>query len=471
MIGYFERMFGLNAEGWASDEQADSNRLKLFAVDSTGRIVGSGETHLQRPDVYQATGGGLGSGFSIKITEKCSPGRIRILNDNGTELSSSEDVLAPQFFSREKYKSYLHTRSTRILGLVVFIFAPTDWEIRFQRPQHLAVYLSNIGYQVFYVQPRLGYTESEADIITTKVSKNLSLIRACVNKPAATTLDLEKDLLGLLSDKIISVCPYGSKIVEIIQHPLWHGILSAGIEKKISIFDFLDDVAGVKGEHGLRALPHQNELIKRSDFVVTTSDALRQIALRERNEVLFAPNGASKIFSSVVCRPRSSSDTAIYIGAIEEWFDFDLVNVMMRINFNMKLILVGSCSCKYKSIFQYIDRLEFLGEVDHFALPQIMTKARVGIIPFKNTSFSKTIDAVKKYEYILAGLPVVASGLVVDETLGDYFKVENNPNEFSKAVREAMSKNFLFRMKGKMRARSKIWHKQLDGYRKILSSL
>lgn len=468
MIGYFERIYGLNAEGWACNEVAEQEAISLFAIDSSGKVVGTGLTQLQRPDVYEAKGFGLGSGFSIRIVEKCSLGPIKIVDKYGIELPSNENIISPKYFPDWNINDYIGRNNIKYANMSILIFAPIDWEIRFQRPQQLAVYLAQIGYRVFYVQPRLGFDAKGISFVQNRISDGISTVRICTNKQASTTLDLDQNDLLVISKKIISFCQNASKNVFIIQHPLWHGILDCKIKHTTCIFDFLDDVSGVKGEHGLKSLPYQEKIIKHSDFVVATSEHLRAIALNYTSYVSLAPNGASKIFFSFNFRTRASKNNFIYVGAIDDWFDFELINFVMSKDHHLKLIIVGDCPVVFKQKFNYIDRIEFLGEVDHFALPKIMKLARVGVIPFKINDFTKTIDAVKKYEYIMSGLPVVASGIVGDPYFTDHLKICNTKSSFLRELKYAMNNKFINSQKGKMLAYMKTWHKQLSAYKDIL---
>ena len=470
MIGFFERVYGLNAEGWAIEEQSRDRPIKLYAIDSSQEVVGEGRTQIQRPDVYNAMGYGLGSGFSIRIKKKCSPGRIRIVDANGNELPASDDVSAPELFPKRKTRDYVRPSAEKRLEIPVFIFAPIDWEIRFQRPQQLAVYLSKLGYKVFYMQPRLGFDPSGTSFDKTNVSENIFLVRICVKEASSTVLDLRPETSKEILKNLFQLGEFSSKSIEIIQHPLWHNLIYYNIEKRFSIFDFLDDVSGVKGEHGMNSLPYQNLLLENCNFVIASSVKLQRFAYKKNKNVFLAPNGASEIFSSTKRSLAESRDTALYVGAVEDWFDFDLVNSVMSDNESLKLIIVGSCSSVYRSKFQSINRIEFLGEVDHFALPQVMGRARVGLIPFVNNDFVKTIDAVKKYEYIMSGLPVVASGLESDLDFEGHFWVENDPKSFGVAVRKAMKMGRYGRIKGKFLARKKSWPHQLAIYKEILSA-
>lgn len=468
MIGYFERIYGLNAEGWACNELEEQESISLFVIDSSGKVVGTGVTQLQRPDVYKAKGIGLGSGFSIRIEKKCNLGPIKIIDRYGNELPSNRNISSPKYFPDWKIDNYIGKNNLKYTNISIFIFAPIDWEIRFQRPQQLAVYLAQIGYRVFYVQPRLGFDAKGISFVENHISDSISTIRIHINKQASTTLDLDRLDLHDISTGLISFCQSASKNVFVIQHPLWHGIIDQKISNTTYIFDFLDDVSGVKGEHGLKSLPYQKKIIKYSDFVVATSDHLRTMALKDVSHVYLAPNGASRIFLSFNFRTRVSKNTFIYIGAIEDWFDFELINFVMSKDRHLKLIIVGDCQEIFKKNFHYNDRIKFLGEVDHFALPKIMKLARVGIIPFKTNDFTKTIDAVKKYEYIMSGLPVIASGIVGDRHFKDHLKICNNNNRFFCELKHAMNSKFINTLKGKMLAYRKNWHKQLSAYQDIL---
>jgi glycosyltransferase involved in cell wall biosynthesis len=57
-------------------------------------------------------------------------------------------------------------------------------------------------------------------------------------------------------------------------------------------------------------------------------------------------------------------------------------------------------------------QIHYLGLVDYGSLPSYVAQFDVGLIPYHANSYTASVFPLKYYEYLAAGIPIVASGLV-----------------------------------------------------------
>ena len=99
----------------------------------------------------------------------------------------------------------------------------------------------------------------------------------------------------------------------------------------------------------------------------------------------------------------------IYIGAISEWFDFDLTEYLLN-NSSYNFVLIGPVS---KNAIDRLDelskhnRLHFFNAINHEEIPHYLFEANVCIIPFIKNELTESVLPNKLFEYSAAGKPSV----------------------------------------------------------------
>ena len=104
-----------------------------------------------------------------------------------------------------------------------------------------------------------------------------------------------------------------------------------------------------------------------------------------------------------------------YQGGIASWFDFDLMENVVRKNPDFSFLFVGMVDVRVRREFGRLchnHNVYYLGAVGPDVLPWILSKIDVGIIPFKINDLIRATNPIKLYEYLAAGKPVVATPMV-----------------------------------------------------------
>lgn len=96
-----------------------------------------------------------------------------------------------------------------------------------------------------------------------------------------------------------------------------------------------------------------------------------------------------------------------YVGTIGKWFDWQLVFKLAASNPSMLVRLIGPI---YSSPPEFMPKnIELLPACDHAEAMMHMQKFTVGLIPFKRTELTASVDPIKYYEYRAMGLPVLST--------------------------------------------------------------
>lgn len=102
---------------------------------------------------------------------------------------------------------------------------------------------------------------------------------------------------------------------------------------------------------------------------------------------------------------------AVYVGAFEYWFDFDLLQCAAQRLPGVTFVLIGPRTASINALSE-LANVYFLGPRAYHELPAYLTHADVGLIPFdvaRHGTLVHGVNPLKLYEYLACGLPVVAT--------------------------------------------------------------
>lgn len=190
------------------------------------------------------------------------------------------------------------------------------------------------------------------------------------------------------------------------------------------------------------ALLHaQQTLLDKSDLVVSPSTLLLD-ALPKKYRTMYLPNGVNfnlskqlDIKSEHPYRNLPQKYHAVYVGAIQKWFDHDLLIEIAKKKLNWSFTIIGKLQSK--NDVQYPKNVYFLGEIQNKNMFSYLVNATAGIIPFetkKNKQLVRYVNPLKLYEYLLAGIPVVSTKWEELERISAPIDMCSNHVEFSCAL-------------------------------------
>lgn len=332
-------------------------------------------------------------------------------------------------------------REKRYTGTVL-ILPIIDWEYRYARPQHLATNLAKLGYGIFYF--------STCPLLD--VGKDLYRItrHPCKNVYVCRLRGAGADIEDILRDKMSphTVDAYTNSLshflkdldiespVVVLHHPYWLPLVRRIQGGRIG-YDCMDLHQGFLGETEMDE--SERILLRTADFVVASSSYLQQKIGAMGRDVHLIRNGCEySAFSTIGPQPKAHIPVAGYVGAVEEWFDMDLVVSIARKLPGWRFVIIGATLGCNIDRARRMRNIKFVGEVPYEQVPAQLARFDVCMIPFKITELIKATNPVKVYEYLAAGRPVVATPIPELMVLGDKVAIASTADEFAAKLQKGL---------------------------------
>jgi glycosyltransferase involved in cell wall biosynthesis len=197
----------------------------------------------------------------------------------------------------------------------------------------------------------------------------------------------------------------------------------------------------------------EEELLAEVDVVFTTAGSLAERLASRHPRVHRLGNvadydhfaGARKGVTAPADLERIPRPRAIFVGALNELkVDAALLGALAAAEPDLSIVLVGPVTEAGPDARRALDALirrpnvHALGGRAYAELPAYLAGADVGLVPYHANRYTAGVFPMKVYEYLAAGLPVVAAGL--PELAGaEGATVAAGPEEFVAAVRAALT--------------------------------
>lgn len=208
------------------------------------------------------------------------------------------------------------------------------------------------------------------------------------------------------------------------------------------VYHCADDYASVGGfPRGLSALDER--LCRASDLVVTTGPELRDQRLAFNLNTVCVPNGADVAHFAKPVAPaadtRGWGHPAIgFVGALAEWVDLELVAFLAANRPAWQIVLIGPDG-ERASALRGLPNVLVVGPRPYAALPTYLAAMDVALVPFRRGPVTEKADPIKTYEYLAAGVPVVATDLPALRRLGPVVRLAGSHEEFLHQVDAAVT--------------------------------
>jgi hypothetical protein len=289
-------------------------------------------------------------------------------------------------------------RSIASCARALVVLAPIDWSFRRQRSQQLTLALSKHYEATYYLGPaslRLkgAPVEAEERIVLPLLGSAPDLDFAKRRFSAEEACACSEGLSALLGNASVDV---------VVQFPSWRDVATR-LKRARIVYDCIDDHARLP--HVTTPLEgYERALAQEAELSLATSEALeRRLTMLGARNVLRSPNAG--VAPNPDAWPHYRDAAIVYLGAIEEWFDFTLLEAAAQAVPEAEVRVIGACNAALPRGLSR--RIRFMGEMDHASAMRALSHARVGIIPFRRSALIDAVDPVKAYEYLAAGLPVV----------------------------------------------------------------
>ena len=177
-----------------------------------------------------------------------------------------------------------------------------------------------------------------------------------------------------------------------------------------SFYDAMDDFPAFYEGLSRRAMEQRERAVATQvSKILVSSTALAERFDIHKPKVHVALNACAvdNLPNERLRSPSTEHPVLGYVGTIGHWFDWPLVIALANANPMMRVRLIGPVYSPPPAGLP--SNIELLPACDHAAAMLAMQGFSVGLIPFKRTDLTASVDPIKYYEYRALGLPVVST--------------------------------------------------------------
>lgn len=295
-----------------------------------------------------------------------------------------------------------------------------------QRPQFLAEILSqDFSVDVF---SKKSYAIKQSDLLNkaNPQYKNLKLNSFRIIPFAAIPLirNLKLNWINklLINFQIPSFKRYD--IIWVTSASLYNLIRHKVNKNQCLVYDCMDDILEFpvtknSPKRKLLCMKNENRLLHDASLVFCSADYLKNkiiersgipsqkvVTVNNAIEIpVNIPLETNDIHTNEIIQMLKINKSLVYIGTIDEWFDLDSIMYVLDNEKDLHLVLIGPARLDLPKH----ERIHYMGTVTHDEIFHIMPHAFALIMPFKLNELIRSVNPVKLYEYIYAGVPVIAS--------------------------------------------------------------
>lgn len=283
-----------------------------------------------------------------------------------------------------------------------------DWHTPlYQRPQHIAVALSRIGYLTIYRTDNWagddvnGFREVTKNVWLTN-RHEIDSIEGAVISVYSTAYATKLDNLKEISKKNILIYEY-------IDH----------IDPEIS-----GDENNIKRLVDLKNFAFSGGV----NFIIASAKKLQEEAIIAvgREKVISVPNGVdtdhyrnpvhchTALPENYLAFKRSHKTIVGYFGALAPWLWYESIAELVEMRSDIGFVFIGPDYYGGSEKLPKNNNVLYLGTVDYTVLPAYAKLFDICFIPFKPGDIAKTTSPLKLFEYFALEKPVVVTS-VMDE--------------------------------------------------------
>jgi glycosyltransferase involved in cell wall biosynthesis len=200
--------------------------------------------------------------------------------------------------------------------------------------------------------------------------------------------------------------------------------LLSTLDPEIVVYHCVDDIAVQAGIDTASFRAAEQRFAMRADLVLASAPALESRMRGLSRNVLYAPNVADTDLFARALAPGTPDPAVaalapprvVFTGAlVAKKLDLPLLVALARARRDWSFALVGPIGPGEPradlSLLRGEPNIHLLGPRRYEQLPDVLRAADAGLIPYASNDLTASVFPMKVYEYLAAGLPVVATPL------------------------------------------------------------
>lgn len=197
-----------------------------------------------------------------------------------------------------------------------------------------------------------------------------------------------------------------------------------------------DDFSALEGVDHDVVSQHENELVKKSNLIFSSSKNLCQKFPKSKTQ--FLPHGVDfELFSEPTERaedlPKGGKPIAGFYGSLSSWLDYQMINYVALSMPHWEFIFIGPNELSYYPL-PLVDNIHYLGPKPHHELPKYSQHWHASLLPFKANKQIEACNPLKLMEYLATGTPIIATPFPALEPFVKHINVVDTPQEMAQAL-------------------------------------
>lgn len=230
--------------------------------------------------------------------------------------------------------------------------------------------------------------------------------------------------------------------------PEWAEHLIGHLNEKLVVYHCTDEISIFPGDHSYGKFLEER-VISKSDIVFAVSNDICKDKKEINSSTYFIPNAADVFhivnFNEDVPFDLKSIPQPL-IGYCGSLWDFKIDTDLIRYTASQKpewsIVLIGpidQLSRQGLAKLKPIQNIYFLGYKPRSILPGYLKNSGVALMPFKIGKYTQGAFPLKFFEYLAAGLPIVATYLPELKPYEKYVKLAKTKEEFVEFIEIALT--------------------------------
>jgi len=234
----------------------------------------------------------------------------------------------------------------------------------------------------------------------------------------------------------------------------FHYHLFGLVKESLAVYDCLDEYSlyGRSDQPSSEVLAYERQLTQKAHLIFTTSNILYEKMQAQHNDVFLIPNAVDFDFFNQAMGADTHIAPALekipnprigFMGNLTFWYNFELLYQVIKRRPNWNFVFIGwvtpypSCAKAIRTI-QEMPNTYFLGRQEFANLPSFLKGFDAAIMPYQTTGAGPTVNPDKMYQYMAAGVPIVATPTPEIAQFSNVIEVASSIEDFIRALERCL---------------------------------